>query len=303
MLANKNLPETKKILGKDFSNLGIVLSILFHLFVIVFVSFSLTKRDDLVLKEQVYSVEILPISQKSNIKSTTKEEKSTNLEEKEEKEEVKSSPKKEEQKKEVPDNKKDSKQEDSKEDTTIQKDKEETKQETKPLPSDKKPEPKKEEKKQQPKKPKPPSKKEQAKDDNFDSLMKTLEKKSSPKKGNSAAAKKTAKGTFNDNLPLSISLEDDIRRQIESCWTPPAGGMDAGKLNILLQISLERDGTVTSVKVLEKPKTTNAQIASAATDAAVRAVKKCSPLQNLPEEQYETWKELEFYFDPSKMIY
>ena len=303
MLANKTLPEKEKLLGKNFSNLGIILSILFHLSIIVIVSFSLTDRDDLTLKEQVYTVEILPISKKSNIKSTTKEEKSDTLEEKEQKEEAKSSPKQEEQKKEVADNKKQEKQEESKQDTSVKKDSQETKQEAEPKPSDKKPEPKKEVKKQEAKKPKPVEKKEKTKDDNFDSLLKTLEKKSTPKTNNAASSKKTAKGTFRDNLPLSISLEDDIRRQLEGCWTPPAGGLDAGKLSILLLISLQRDGTVSSVKVLEKPKTSNAQVANAATEAAVRAVKKCSPLQNLPEEQYETWKELEFNFDPSKMIY
>ena len=37
-------------------------------------------------------------------------------------------------------------------------------------------------------------------------------------------------------------------------------------------------------------------------ESARRAVQVCSPLQNLPVEKYEQWRELTINFDPKEML-
>lgn len=302
MLTNKKPPE--RIINEnkpEFSKLSIILSVLFHIFIFVIITIGFTWNKT-TFNESVYTVDILPISKNTNIKSKSKDKKSEEDKKEEQKEAPKSkneeekevptptkaepevNPKKEEEKKEIPEKKKES------------------------IPSpnvDKKEEKKEEKKKKEEPKPKPKPKKAKSKDDNFDSLLKTLEKEAKPKNPDKTefSADKTARGPHSDNLPLSISLEDEIRRQLETCWTPPVGGLDAKNLAVLVHLSLEKDGTVKEVKILKKPNSFNGKMVEAASDAAVRAVHKCSPLKNLPENEYNSWKELEFNFDPNRLVY
>ena len=293
MFADKSLTKENSIQQKKhkLSN-RFFSSLIFHCTIILIGIFSFKWSNRNIPREAIYSVDILPISTKSNIENKTKELKKDEKQ-KQENEELEKKSAIEPQEEAKPE---------------IQKKEKDQKIEEKiinePKLSDKKADsqPKKEEKQQKPVEKK---KKAKPKDEDFDSLLKTLEKKSKQKIDDKTktGAKETSKGQYNEKQQLSISLEDDIRRQIEKCWTPPSGGLDAGKLNILLGISLLEDGTVTNVKVLETSSAGNSQILAAATEAAVRAVKKCSPLQNLPIAQYESWKELEFFFDPSQMVY
>jgi hypothetical protein len=143
--------------------------------------------------------------------------------------------------------------------------------------------------------------------ENFDSLLKTLEEETAKKKvkiNQKKKNEKAARGLYNKSKPLSISQIDDIRSQFTECWTTVSGGKDAGNLAVLLEISLEKDGTVKNIKLVHLNRYNSGDtFYRAAADAAIRAVKICSPIQNLPEDQYEAWKVMEFLFDPSQMIY
>lgn len=152
---------------------------------------------------------------------------------------------------------------------------------------------------------KEPEKKKKAKPkvSEFDALLKTLEDTVQKTDKNEERIQKTTKGPSDKGLALSLSIKDSIKKQIEQCWNPPAGNKDAGKLQILLNISFKSDGSVASAKIVDNIKYTSDELYRVAADAAVRAVYKCSPLQDLPVDQYNLWRNLEFNFDPSNLIY
>jgi outer membrane biosynthesis protein TonB len=248
-------------------------SLVLHFFVIIILSVTFTSSKIPEISEKSYSVEILPVTQVTNIKTKTANvDIKKNIVVKEKKIIPKSQPIKAVEKKEEVVKKVDK--------------------------SKKVVVPKKEEvKKNQTKEKKP------QKEDPLDSLLKNLQETSQQKSETKEKIKDSSKGSFDDKIPLSMSIQDDIIRQISKCWSPPAGSMDAGSITVLLLINLEIDGTVANVKVINEGLKSNDHIRQAAMQAAIRAVKKCSPLQGLPVKLYDSWKELEFYFDPRELIY
>lgn len=285
------------------SGVAISLSIIFHLLVVIFlvIGFSWKTKPD--FRERVYTVEILPITNKTNIKNKTKEvEKKEVQKEEKEKPEVKKAPPKKEEKEKPEDIKNKEKEQPDKAEDKPKKKQEKDDDKKLSLKDKKEKDTKKEEKKKEKKKEKKTPVKNKNQDEDFDALLKNLEK-SKPVSEDAEKDKVSARGPYDKSPQLSISIEDDIRRQLSECWTPPSGGMDAANMAVLLKIDLEKDGTVTNVEVVEKPNIGNERVARASIDAAIRAVKKCSPLQNLPIDSYETWRELEFNFDPRDLIY
>ena len=203
-------------------------------------------------------------------------------------------------------------------------------EETKPEPvPEKKPEPEKAEphpdieKKKPPEKPKvkeetkpkPPIEKPKKKTDalDFDSVLKTVEKiekkqaaeeKKEAKADESQKAKAKTSTLFDPSQSLSISERDAIIQQISQCWSIPAGAKDAQNLSVILHLSLEKDGTVRDVKIVDTSRYGSGDtFYRAAVDSAVRAVLKCSPLKNLPQDKYDSWNEIEMNFDPKEMLY
>ena len=261
----------------------------FSLFIFLLLSFPQCQRKN--PPEIIISVDLLPISKKTNI-----ENKQATQKIKEEKPIAKPKPV-EEAKPEA---------------------KEEPKPEAKPEPipepkldkiPEKKPEVKKEPPKAKPKE-KPAPKKEPAKEkkktkpkvSEEDKLLKSL-LADVAKTDSEEKVEKTSKGPTEVGMPLSMSVKDSIKRQIEQCWNPPAGNKDAASLKVLLDISFKQDGTVANVKIIDNSRYASDELYQVAADAAMRAVYKCSPLQDLPVDQYSMWKNLEFNFDPSDLIY
>ncbi|MDX1975406.1 MAG: hypothetical protein SFT92_06995 [Rickettsiales bacterium] len=172
-------------------------------------------------------------------------------------------------------------------------------------PDEKKPEPKKEEKKPKPKDKDPM--------DNLDAVLKavqqtanTSEKKEPAKSETDDTSKvKNNSSNFDPTQQMSLSEKDAIRSQIAKCWNVPAGAKDAHELLIVLTISVEQDGTVTKVALANESKDRYSQDAffRAAADSAMRAVRQCSPLKDLPPDKYNTWRDIELTFDPREMLY
>jgi hypothetical protein len=122
-------------------------------------------------------------------------------------------------------------------------------------------------------------------------------------KANVAENKTKSDAPYNDALPLSISEKDAIRGQFIPCWTMPAGAKDAHSLAVRVKVQLQADGTVLDAQVApdQLARYNSDTFFRAAADSAVRAVHKCSPLKNLPADKYGTWKDTEINFDPQDM--
>ena len=178
-----------------------------------------------------------------------------------------------------------------------------------PPPEPKKEEPKKEPKKPKPKKPKKPKEepKEEKPDENaFDNLLKDLtpvEKKPDPndQKQDIEDPEEGQLSQLADQL--SISELDAFRHQIEPCWNIPSGAKYAENLAVEVRVTMARDRTVKSTRVVDQGRYSRDSAFRAAADAAVRALRnpRCSPLK-LPPEKYEQWKTIVINFDPSNML-
>lgn len=146
-------------------------------------------------------------------------------------------------------------------------------------------------------------------EEDFDSVLKNLEKELKQVEKNEKKSEDTSKDTkksekeYNPTIPLSISEKDAIMQQIAKCWTIPAGARDAKDMSVLLDISLEKDGTVKSVEIADKARYKSGdKFYQVMAESAVRAVRKCSPLKNLPQDKYDSWAELELNFDPKEVL-
>lgn len=178
------------------------------------------------------------------------------------------------------------------------------KPEPKPIPPPPKPKPElpkpKPEKKPQP----APEKKEEKKPEPTtpQPLLKTLEKPEAGEKSEPPKPK-TPLSEYNPELPLSITEIQSIQSQLHACWNVPAGARGVEDMKIQVHISLRQDGTVSRVELSDLSRYKSDSFYRAVADSATRAVHSCSPLKGLPVIKYNTWKEIEFVFDPSAMIY
>lgn len=111
---------------------------------------------------------------------------------------------------------------------------------------------------------------------------------------------------YKPGIPLSLSEKDAIRQQISRNWTGAWGGKSAGEIVVTLVIHLAEDGEVTKVENVDSNRYKNDQYFKAMADSAIRAVYKSSPLKNLPPEKYavkDGWREIKLNFDPKEMFY
>ncbi|RDD60158.1 energy transducer TonB family protein, partial [Ferruginivarius sediminum] len=100
---------------------------------------------------------------------------------------------------------------------------------------------------------------------------------------------------------MSASQLEAIRRQIERCWNPPVGARDAEDLVVELRVQLRRDGSVQQARILSTERMGDPFYRSAA-ESALRAVRICSPLENLPPEKYDAWRDMRLTFNPREML-
>ncbi|ESR26175.1 hypothetical protein [Lutibaculum baratangense] len=101
------------------------------------------------------------------------------------------------------------------------------------------------------------------------------------------------------DMTLTMSEIDALRRQISQCWSPPIGVLDAGQMNVRLNLAFNPDGTLTRDPQLLNPN--GQQIFMIAAEAARRAVISCQPY-HLPAEKYDLWREVNVNFDPRDML-
>ncbi|CAN0605486.1 unnamed protein product, partial [Ectocarpus sp. 12 AP-2014] len=91
-----------------------------------------------------------------------------------------------------------------------------------------------------------------------------------------------------------------VKGTIEKNWRPPVGLENLSEVRVLLHMTLEKSGEISNVIVksiicpLNSDNTCNLTA-----ESAIRAVKQSSPIENLPPERYDVWKEMDLIFNPS----
>jgi len=98
---------------------------------------------------------------------------------------------------------------------------------------------------------------------------------------------------------MTITLIQLLQRQIYQCWTIPIGAAQPESLVIGITINFRRDGTLAGPPQLDDTSRMSEPFYRAAAENAVRAIIQCAPYQ-MPADQYDEWKTVDFEFDPSK---
>jgi colicin import membrane protein len=120
-----------------------------------------------------------------------------------------------------------------------------------------------------------------------------------------AAAGDTLNQTASLGLPTGTSATlsqteiDALRAQIQACWNPPAGAIEAKELIVKVRLQLRQDGSLSADPMLVNRG--NHPVFQIAAESAMRAIKRCQPYK-LPIHKYEIWRDVEVTFDPRDMF-
>ena len=106
-----------------------------------------------------------------------------------------------------------------------------------------------------------------------------------------------------ENAGLSLSEEDALKAQIFGCWSIPLGLPYNENLLVRIKLQLEPDGTVSRSEILDHARMNKPGqgFYKVLAESALRAVKLCQPLR-VPTTGYERWKELQLNFDAREML-
>ena len=102
---------------------------------------------------------------------------------------------------------------------------------------------------------------------------------------------------------LTLSEEDALKAQIFGCWSIPLGLPYNENLLVRIRLQLKPDGSIIRSEILDhvrmnKPGQGFYKVLA---ESALRAVKLCQPLR-VPSKGYERWKELQLNFDAREML-
>ena len=178
-----------------------------------------------------------------------------------------------------------------------------------PLPNDKKEEKKIVKKKQNPEEIKPQirqssefEKKEIIDTNQIAALIdKAKEVEAVKKKENDKITQSNQKNSFASGL--SLSEEDALKAQIFGCWSVPLGLPYNENLLVRVKLQLKKDGTIIKSEILdhERMNRPGQKFYKVLAESALRAVRLCQPLK-VPPTGYNKWKDLQLNFNPTEML-
>ena len=102
---------------------------------------------------------------------------------------------------------------------------------------------------------------------------------------------------------LTLSEEDALRAQIFGCWSVPLGLPYDQDLLVRIKLQLKKDGTIMKSEILdhERMNRPGQKFYKVLAESALRAVRLCQPLK-VPPTGYEKWRELQLNFNPTEML-
>ena len=102
---------------------------------------------------------------------------------------------------------------------------------------------------------------------------------------------------------LTLSQEDALKAQIFGCWSLPLGLPYQKNLLVRIKLRLRPDGTVLRSEILDHARMNQPGqgFYKVLAESALRAIRICQPLR-VPPTGYEKWKDLQLNFDANEML-
>ena len=102
---------------------------------------------------------------------------------------------------------------------------------------------------------------------------------------------------------LSLSEEDALKAQIFGCWSIPLGLPYNENLLVRIKLQLKPDGSIIRTEIIDHARMNKPgqRFYKVLAESALRAIKLCQPLR-VPSKGYERWKELQLNFDARDML-
>ena len=102
---------------------------------------------------------------------------------------------------------------------------------------------------------------------------------------------------------LTLSEEDALKAQIFGCWSIPLGLPYNENLLVRIKLKLKPDGSVIKTEILDHTRMNKPGQAfyKVLAESALRAIQLCQPLR-VPTTGYERWKDLQLNFDAREML-
>ena len=106
-----------------------------------------------------------------------------------------------------------------------------------------------------------------------------------------------------DMTSLTLSEEDALKAQIFGCWSIPLGLPYNENLLVRIKLKLKPDGTVMKSEILDHARMNKPGqgFYKVLAESALRAIQLCQPLR-VPSAGYERWKNLQLNFDAREML-
>ena len=102
---------------------------------------------------------------------------------------------------------------------------------------------------------------------------------------------------------LTLSEEDALKAQIFGCWSIPLGLPFNEDLLVRIKLQLKPDGSIIKTEILDHARMNRPGQAfyKVLAESALRAIKLCQPLR-VPSTGYERWKDMQLNFDAREML-
>lgn len=107
-----------------------------------------------------------------------------------------------------------------------------------------------------------------------------------------------------ESQDMTPEESEAIMLQLAMCWSPPVEATNKENMLVIIDAEFNKDGSYKSIKLSKKMKSryNSSPLFHKAAETALRAVRVCSPLKNLPPEKFEAWQIMELHFDPKYML-
>ncbi len=102
---------------------------------------------------------------------------------------------------------------------------------------------------------------------------------------------------------LTLNEEDALKAQIFGCWSIPLGLPYNESLLVRIKLKLKPDGSVIKTEILDHARMNKPGqgFYKVLAESALRAIRICQPLR-VPQTGYDRWKDLQLNFDANEML-